>query len=161
MITVEPRFSATGPGFESPYRYHLQGKVAATYGEMWGPGFATFQYPNHNRASTVDGGVPTKKLWMQPVTENPLVGATDVWEMFNTTGDAHPMHVHEVVFEVVNREGLVLDAAGEVAIPVQPDGNITLPEPWETAFKDTVIAYDDETCRLERQQLERLGRGCG
>ncbi len=33
------------------------------------------------------------------------LGATEVWEFYNTTGDAHPMHVHEVVFEVVNREG--------------------------------------------------------
>ena len=101
---------------------------------------------------TVDGGVPAEKLWIQPVTENPLVGATEVWEMYNTTGDAHPMHVHEVVFEVVNREGLVLDADGdEVAIPVQPDGNITLPEPWETGFKDTVIAYPGQVTRVRAQ----------
>ena len=29
------------------------GKAAAGYGAAWGPGFATFQYPNHNRASTI------------------------------------------------------------------------------------------------------------
>src|SRR5687768_14299856 len=28
-------------------------KAAATYGVAWGPGFATFQYPNRNRASTI------------------------------------------------------------------------------------------------------------
>src|SRR5687767_4384849 len=28
-------------------------KAAATYGVVWGPGFATFQYPNRNRASTI------------------------------------------------------------------------------------------------------------
>jgi FtsP/CotA-like multicopper oxidase with cupredoxin domain len=101
---------------------------------------------------TVDEGVPTEKLWMQPVTENPLVGATELWEMYNTTGDAHPMHVHEVVFEVVNREGLMLDADGdEVTIPIQPDGNITLPEPWETGFKDTVIAYPGQVTRIRAQ----------
>ena len=44
---------------------------------------------------------PVEKIWMEPVTENPAVGATEVWEFYNTTGDAHPMHVHEVVFEVV------------------------------------------------------------
>ena len=37
-----------------------------------------------------------------------------MWEFYNTTGDAHPMHVHEVAFEVVNREGLVLDVDGAV-----------------------------------------------
>ena len=29
------------------------GKAAAGFGETWGPGFATFQYPNLNRASTI------------------------------------------------------------------------------------------------------------
>ena len=70
------------------------------------------------------------------------MGATEMWEFYNATVDAHPMHVHEVVFEVVNREGLVVDpATGEAVQPVQLDGNVTLPNPWETGFKDTVIAY--------------------
>lgn len=59
-------------------------------------------------------GVAVERLWMDEVTENPAVGATEVWEFVNTTGDAHPIHIHEVVFEVVNREGLVLDDQGEV-----------------------------------------------
>ncbi len=67
----------------------------------------------------------TERMWMEPVTENPAVGATEVWEFYNTTADAHPMHVHEVVFEVVNREGLVLDADGDVVQPIQLDGIIT------------------------------------
>jgi hypothetical protein len=29
------------------------GKAAARFGVAWGPGFAVFQYPNHNRASTI------------------------------------------------------------------------------------------------------------
>jgi FtsP/CotA-like multicopper oxidase with cupredoxin domain len=96
-------------------------------------------------------GVWTERKWMEPVTENPAVGATEVWEMYNTTGDAHPMHVHEVVFEVVNREGLALDADGEVVEPIQLDGNITPPEPWETGFKDTVIAYPGQVTRIRAQ----------
>ena len=50
------------------------------------------------------------------------------------------MHVHEVAFEVVNREGLVLDGE-EVIEPIQLDGEIKDAEPWESGFKDTVIAY--------------------
>ncbi|HEX5837513.1 MAG TPA: multicopper oxidase domain-containing protein [Anaerolineales bacterium] len=97
---------------------------------------------------TVEGGSAVEYLWMDPVTENPAVGDTEVWEFYNTTGDAHPMHVHEVVFEVVNREGLVLDDEGEVEEPIQLDGNITLPEPWESGFKDTVIAYPGQVTRV-------------
>ena len=88
---------------------------------------------------------------MEPVTEDPAVGATEVWGFYNTTGDAHPMHIHEITFEVVNREGLVLDEAGDVLQPIQLDGNITPPESWETGFKDTVIAYPGQVTRVRMQ----------
>ena len=100
---------------------------------------------------TTPPGVWTERKWMEPVTENPVVGATEVWEFYNTTGDAHPMHVHEVAFEVVNREGLVLDADDEVVEPIQLDGVITQPEPWETGFKDTVTAYPGQVTRIRAQ----------
>jgi FtsP/CotA-like multicopper oxidase with cupredoxin domain len=98
---------------------------------------------------TVAAGVWTERKWMDPVTENPAVGATEVWEIYNTTADAHPMHIHEIAFEVMNREGLVLNAEGEVAEPIQLDGNTTAPEPWESGFKDTVIAYPGQVTRLK------------
>ena len=41
----------------------------------------------------------------------PGVGATEVWEFYNATADAHPMHIHEVLFEVVDRQGIVVDEA--------------------------------------------------
>jgi hypothetical protein len=88
---------------------------------------------------------------MEPVTENPAVGATEVWEFYNTTGDAHPMHIHEIVFEVVNREDLVLDANGEVVEPIQLSGAVTPPESWETGFKDTVTAYPGTVTRVKAQ----------
>ena len=31
----------------------FSGKALGSYGETWGPGYATFQYPNKNRASTI------------------------------------------------------------------------------------------------------------
>ena len=75
-----------------------------------------------------------------------------VWEFYNFTVNAHPMHVHEVVFEVVNREGLVLDAlTGEPVQPVQLSGNVRGPEAWETGFKDTVTAYPGEVTRIRAQ----------
>ena len=100
---------------------------------------------------TVEGGIASEKLWMHKVTENPAVGATEVWEFYNTTGDAHPMHIHEIVFEVVNREGLVLDVNGDVIQPIQLDGVVTPPESWETGFKDTVIAYPGQVTRVRAQ----------
>jgi len=99
---------------------------------------------------TADGGVPVEYEWEDPVTENPAVGSTEVWEFVNTTGDAHPMHVHEVAFEVVDREGLVHDAEDpdDIVVPFQLDGVVTPPEPWETGRKDTVIAYPGQVTRV-------------
>jgi spore coat protein A len=100
---------------------------------------------------TVEAGMAVEKMWMEPITENPVVGATEVWEFYNTTGDAHPMHVHEVVFEVINREGLVLDELGDVVQPIQLDGVVTPAEPWETGYKDTVTAYPGQVTRVRAQ----------
>jgi FtsP/CotA-like multicopper oxidase with cupredoxin domain len=86
--------------------------------------------------------VPRK--WTDPagITENPAVGATEVWEIYNYTVDAHPMHIHEVMFEVVNRQSF--DSATGL-----PTGAARLPEAWETGTKDTVIAYPGEVTRVK------------
>jgi FtsP/CotA-like multicopper oxidase with cupredoxin domain len=39
------------------------------------------------------------------MTEFPQNGSTEVWEIINLTGDAHPIHLHLVQFQVLNREG--------------------------------------------------------
>ena len=125
--------------------------------EKMGTGFSEedeeIEGPVEALLGTVVDGVWTERRWMDPVTENPAVGATEIWEFYNTTGDAHPMHVHELVFEVVNREGLVLDADDEVKVPIELDGEVTPPEPNETGFKDTVIAYPGQVTRVRAQFL--------
>jgi bilirubin oxidase len=73
--------------------------------------------------------------WFYPVTENPAPGDTEVWELRNFTEDAHPIHIHAVQFEIVERE----DASGAVRGP----------EAWETGTKDTVIAFPDEITRVK------------
>jgi FtsP/CotA-like multicopper oxidase with cupredoxin domain len=95
-------------------------------------------------------GVWTKRLWMDPVTENPAVGATEVWEIYNATADAHPMHVHEVVFEVVNRQPIFVNELTQ-EVQVVPGSVPTPPEPWETGFKDTVTAYPGQVTRIRAQ----------
>ena len=80
-------------------------------------------------------GTPHALGWDDAITENPAVGATEVWEMHNFTEDAHPIHIHEVQFQVVDR---------------QPFGGVPRPpETWETGFKDTVIAYPGEITRVK------------
>ena len=95
-------------------------------------------------------GVWAKRLWMDPVTENPVLGATEVWEFYNATGDAHPIHVHEVVFEVLNRQDIFVNEATQ-EVQVVP-GSVPLPpESWETGFKDTVTAFPGQVTRIRAQ----------
>jgi FtsP/CotA-like multicopper oxidase with cupredoxin domain len=82
-----------------------------------------------------EDGEPIPLAWEDAVTETPALDATEVWEMHNHTEDAHPIHIHQVQFEVVNRESL-------------ETGAMRGPEPWETGFKDTVIAFPDEITRV-------------
>jgi FtsP/CotA-like multicopper oxidase with cupredoxin domain len=98
----------------------------------------------------VGPGTWTKRMWAEDVTENPAVGATETWEFYNATADAHPMHVHEVAFEVLNRQDIFVDEANQT-VQVLPGSVPVLPEPWETGLKDTVIAYPGQVTRIRAQ----------
>jgi FtsP/CotA-like multicopper oxidase with cupredoxin domain len=80
-------------------------------------------------------GTGNPLLWMDPITENPALGAIEEWEIHNFTMDAHPIHIHQVHFEVVNRQPF--------------GGTVRAAEPWETGYKDTVIAYPGEITRVK------------
>jgi spore coat protein A len=105
---------------------------------------------------TVDAqGFWTARMWADAVTENPAVGDTEVWEIYNTTGDAHPMHVHEVVFQVIDRQEIMVNEAAQ-RVNLQPN-TVRPPEPWETGFKDTVIAYPGQVTRI-RARFDNPGQ---
>jgi FtsP/CotA-like multicopper oxidase with cupredoxin domain len=48
--------------------------------------------------------------WHSPTTENPELDTTEEWEIWNVTGDAHPVHLHLVHFEVLERQEIVWDS---------------------------------------------------
>jgi len=82
------------------------------------------------------------------VTENPAVGATEEWDIYNFTADAHPIHLHLVRFEVVKREAI----GGGPSV-----AGSNAPLPWETGFKDTVISYPGEVTTVKaRFDIEGL-----
>ncbi|NOT04237.1 MAG: multicopper oxidase domain-containing protein [Anaerolineales bacterium] len=115
-----------------------------------------FDTPSEALLGTVAGdpnvapGIWTKFMWMEAVTENPAVGATEVWEIYNSTADAHPMHIHEVVFEVLSRQDIFVNEIDRT-VQVIPGSVPTPPQPWETGFKDTVIAYPGQVTRIKMQ----------
>jgi spore coat protein A len=99
------------------------------HGEPFGPVEADLGTLNQDGSGNPLG-------WDEPITENPAVGAIEVWELHNFTADAHPIHIHEVTFEVVGRQ-------------VIGDSAMRGPESWEAGRKDTVIAYPNEITRVK------------
>ncbi|MGD9975614.1 MAG: multicopper oxidase domain-containing protein [Desulfatirhabdiaceae bacterium] len=88
---------------------------------------------------TMPMGMPM--MWMDPFSEHPILGSTEIWEIYNFTMDAHPIHLHQVMFEVIDRE-LWDPMAG---VP----GTVFPPEVWETGPKDTVIVYPGWITRVK------------
>jgi spore coat protein A len=66
-------------------------------------------------------------------------GETQVWQIFNLTGDTHPMHLHLVNVQVVRREAWQCDSEGRPVFPLRPTpGTARPPDPNEAGWKDTL-----------------------
>ncbi len=95
------------------------------------------------------GGYPSVQLWADEIQQNPGLDATEDWEFWNFSADAHPIHIHLVGFEVLGRQELMLNEDGEPAVPGVPVADTETPAlPWETGFKDTVTALPGEITRV-------------
>ena len=63
--------------------------------------------------------------------------------------DAHPIHVHQVQFQVLDRQALVTDADGITSPPARLVDTAIPPETWESGFKDTVLVYPGMRTRIK------------
>lgn len=66
---------------------------------------------------------------MNVINERVPVGQWEIWEIANASMMAHPFHIHNVQFRVIDRDGQT-------------------PPPLETGFKDTVIVNPREQVRV-------------
>jgi spore coat protein A len=105
--------------------------------------------PTEALLGALDAGTPMALHWGATISEKPTVGSTETWEIYNFTADGHPIHVHLVQFQVVNRQALQTDAEGIATVPAQLVGDPIAPEEWETGFKDTIIAYPGQVARIK------------
>ena len=66
---------------------------------------------------------------MNVINERVPVGQWEIWEIANASSMAHPFHIHNVQFQVLDRDGQV-------------------PPPLETGLKDTVVVNPREQVRV-------------
>jgi spore coat protein A len=75
--------------------------------------------------------------WSMPVTEKPVLGTTETWSFVNLTDDSHPIHLHLVRFQVLDRRPFdvnVYQLTGKIVFTGPP---VAL-EPNELGWRDTV-----------------------
>ncbi len=100
--------------------------------------------------------------WENDITENPRNGDTEIWRITNLTADAHPIHLHLVHFQVLDRIPFDMEAfmqaqadfqaGGKQSAPPNPEdfatGEAVAPNEWEAGWKETVIASPGMITRI-------------
>jgi spore coat protein A, manganese oxidase len=93
-------------------------------------------------------GLLDQKHWDDPISEDPKAGSTEIWSFANTTGDVHPMHMHLVQFQVLNRQTFDIRSylqTGKLNFtgrPMAPESN------ERPAWKDTIKTYSGYVTRV-------------
>ncbi|MEJ2195931.1 MAG: multicopper oxidase domain-containing protein [Ignavibacteriaceae bacterium] len=139
---------------------------------------------NYGRLMPMLGTLEDGSLtWDDDITEYPVYKTNEVWEVYNATGDAHPIHLHLVSFQIINREpfttvddeGVPLDEpevhpkdqtlhngeTGTGGILKEEDvilsGEVREPEENEKGWKDTAVMLPGEVTRVIAR-FDLLGR---
>ena len=85
--------------------------------------------------------------WEAPVTEKPVLGSVEIWEFMNLTDDVHPIHLHLVRFQILNRQHFHVPdfiQFGKITHTQPP----VPAEPGEAGWKDTVQVYPGTITRI-------------
>jgi spore coat protein A, manganese oxidase len=88
------------------------------------------------------------RAYESPATEVVRAGSIEVWEIFNTTADVHPMHFHLVNVQVINRQPFQVSSLGSTKGGANFTGPATPAEPNETGWKDTVMMFPGTVTRI-------------
>jgi len=95
--------------------------------------------------------------WDMPVTEKPTLDSTEIWSFVNLAGDAHPMHLHLVRFQVLDRRPFDLFAYNADKSLVYT-GPAVPPDANELGWKDTVRAEPGMVTRIIVKFAGYVGR---
>jgi spore coat protein A len=97
-------------------------------------------------------GEPTTMMlnglhWCMPITENPVIDTVEIWNLINLTDDAHPIHLHLVRFQILDRRRFAVDEYNQTK-SLRYTGRVVAPEPGEAGWKDTVRADPGMVTRI-------------
>jgi spore coat protein A len=87
------------------------------------------------------------KRWHEPISERPTLGSTEIWELLNLTDDAHPIHLHLVRFQILDRRPIDVSTMTYDKKLVYT-GDAVPPEANEAGWKDTVRATPGASTRI-------------
>lgn len=104
--------------------------------------------------------------WSAPISELPKVGSTEEWDIINLTMDTHPIHVHLVQFQALNRQKFDVDrymTDWTVLNGMPPLNHPTIVLPIETYLDSNGIIEPDEnekgwkdTLRMNPGEVTRI-----
>jgi FtsP/CotA-like multicopper oxidase with cupredoxin domain len=93
---------------------------------------STPEYISAGLVGQMEGSI----AWHSPTTENPALDTTEEWEIWNVTGDAHPVHLHLVNFEILGRQEITWDSH------TTEDDRVIPNDVWETPAGDGTYLLD-------------------
>jgi spore coat protein A len=84
------------------------------------------------------------------ITENPMLNGTEIWEFYNETMDAHPIHLHQVKMQLISRQKFNANIDEQTGKPedIRWIGQPKCPAADEQGWKDTWITYPGEVTRV-------------
>ena len=88
-----------------------------------------------------------KTPWHAPITEKPVLDTSEIWELVNLTDDVHPIHLHMVRFQILDRrrfDAFDYTTAGKLRFTGPP----IPPDPSESGWKDTVRVNSQTVTRI-------------
>ena len=96
---------------------------------------------------TVDDGM---RGFREEITENPALNSTEIWELYNETADAHPIHLHLVSMQMISRQKFVARINEENGKPtsIRLIGQPNYPGPDEQGWKDTWVTFPGEVTKV-------------
>lgn len=89
--------------------------------------------------------------FLDEITENPAMNSTEIWDIYNTTPDAHPIHLHLVHFQVLSTQKFNVKKStfGENPPVVKLLGQPAAPSPENAGRKDTFVVLPGEVATVK------------